>query len=94
MAHKAVTPCKVVLSPQSRALVTVLLVEQDRVTILSQYKRVQALQGEPCPKRVVEKHLEFIADVSVMVKPGEPGYMESLIDPFERAGLVVTEPQP
>lgn len=73
----------------SGAMVATLVVDGDTVKIDSNLPKVKGLVGKALKKRVSREMNGITADGFVLVKPGEPGYHDAVIDTLEAMGLDV-----
>ena len=69
--------------------VVTLVVDGDAVKIDSELPKINGLIGRALKRRVAKKMNGIIADGFVLVKPGEPGYLDAVIDTLEGMGLDV-----
>lgn len=69
--------------------VVTLVVDGDAVKIDSELPKISGLIGKELKKRVAKKIKGIIADGFVLVKPGEPGYPDAVIDTLEEMGIDV-----
>ena len=70
-------------------MVATLVVDGDTVKIDSKLPKVNGLIGKALKKRVSREMNGITADGFVLVKPGNPGYQDAVIDTLEGMGLDV-----
>ena len=69
--------------------VVTLAVDGDAVKIDSELPEINGLVGKELKKRVAKKMKGIMADGFVLVKPGESGYHDAVIDTLEGMGIDV-----
>ena len=74
---------------QDGRLMAVLISDGNRVAVVSEDTRVEALNGRTLALRVAKEVGNVIADGFVSVVPGESGYPDAVIDTLEGMGIDV-----
>ncbi len=69
--------------------VVVLMIDGNKVRLLSQEKKFSDLNGKALALKVAKKIGSITADGTRTVKPGEVGYPEAVIDTLEGMGIDV-----
>lgn len=68
---------------RSGKAVVAIAIDGDKVKVLSEQGRFASLNGKSMALRVKKEIGNLIADGTVMVKPGEAGYPNAVIDTLE-----------
>jgi hypothetical protein len=63
--------------------VIVLIIEGDKVRLLSENAKFSNLNGKPMSLRVSDNVGSITVEEKRLVKPGEPGYHDAVIDTLE-----------
>lgn len=69
--------------------VVVLMIDGNKVRLLSQEKKFSDLNGKALALKVAKKIGGITADGTKMMRPGEIGYFDAVIDTLEGMGIDV-----
>ncbi len=73
----------------SEKTAVVIMIDGNKVRLFSQDKKFSDLNGKPLALKVAQKIGNITADGTRVVKPGEAGYSDAVIDTLEEMGINV-----